>query len=161
MTTEMNRRPGPVSIRSLRRHAGSATGPATDAWRGALPEPQASISQRTGRRRFCGNQTTFFVSRPETRKRRFASECVVVDAVCFEPISASKLPDNRGKYREFRRSWADFTKASALGCNDFNALQCDFPTQPIREFFQPSRETAGSNFRRTGNLGSKRSNGSH
>src|SRR4029453_8046219 len=95
MTTEMNRRPGPVSIRSLRRHAGSATGPATDAWRGALPEPQASISQRTGRRRFCGNQTTFFVSRPETRKRRFASECVVVDAVCFEPISASKLPDNR------------------------------------------------------------------
>jgi hypothetical protein len=47
---------------------------------------------------------------------------------------------------------ADFAKASALGCNDFNALQCDFPTEPIREIFAPSRETAGSNFSRTGNL---------
>jgi hypothetical protein len=31
----------------------------------------------------------------ETRNSRLASNCVVVDAVCFEPISASKLPDNR------------------------------------------------------------------
>ena len=45
---------------------------------------------------------------------------------------------------------ADFAKASAPGCNDFNALQCNFPTEPIREIFAPSGETAGSNFHEQG-----------
>src|SRR5712671_130798 len=30
----------------------------------------------------------------ETRKRRFASDCVVADAVQYEPVSQSKFPDN-------------------------------------------------------------------
>jgi hypothetical protein len=39
----------------------------------------------------------------ETRKRRFALECVVVDAVGIEPVSAVKFPSIREKKREFRK----------------------------------------------------------
>jgi hypothetical protein len=39
----------------------------------------------------------------ETGKHRFASDCVVVDAVRIEPVSAVKFPSIREKNREFRK----------------------------------------------------------
>ena len=38
----------------------------------------------------------------ETGKRRFATDCVVVDAARIEPVSTGKFPANREIYREFR-----------------------------------------------------------
>jgi len=37
----------------------------------------------------------------ETRERRFALECVVVDAVPIEPVSNPRFPDNREICRQF------------------------------------------------------------
>jgi hypothetical protein len=37
----------------------------------------------------------------DTRKSLFVWDCVVADAVAVEPVSASKFPTNREKYREF------------------------------------------------------------
>src|SRR2546430_10748456 len=44
----------------------------------------------------------------ETRKRRFVSECVVVDAVPYELVSAAKFPDIReftGNFLQFTGKW--------------------------------------------------------
>ena len=62
------------------------------------------------------------------------------EAVCCEPISVSKFPDQQGKYREFLRFWApegglrpEYT-LSSLG------FLSKFPTQRNREFFNANRE---------------------
>jgi hypothetical protein len=41
----------------------------------------------------------------ETEKRRFASDCVVVDAAPIEPVSSVEIPRKLGKYWEFRSFW--------------------------------------------------------
>jgi hypothetical protein len=83
----------------------------------------------------------------ETEKRRFASDCVVVDAVRIEPVSTAKFPANRENNREFLRILVfgcDFDTQSARQFNGFqlNSL-CNrtgnFQTR-IREIFSRNRE---------------------
>jgi hypothetical protein len=47
-----------------------------------------------------------------------------------------RIPCKRGKSREFSGERADFMKTGAQSCNNFNALELDFPTKAIREFFR-------------------------
>ena len=74
------------------------------------------------------------------------SECVVEEAVHYEPVSASKFPDIREFNREFRRFWLPFCdfeaewRATATVCNQIPyATNREFQTR-ITENFRLNRE---------------------
>src|SRR5207302_138501 len=70
----------------------------------------------------------------ETGKHRFASDCVVVDAVRCEPVSASNFPDNREINREFAKFSRMRRFPSPIGMY-IQKLPAEFPARLNRELF--------------------------
>jgi len=85
----------------------------------------------------------------ETGKRRFVSDCVVVDAVGCEPASASKFPDNRENNREFCR----IRPSTAIFMSDQRADSMPYSGIPYATEQGIFKRVSGNFFRGTGNLG--------
>ena len=84
----------------------------------------------------------------ETRKRRFASECVVVDAAPIEPVSTGQFPSIREKNREFCKFEGIATTCPRANTRHFRRFSAKFPVRiepgillSNREFFLSNRET--------------------
>jgi hypothetical protein len=84
----------------------------------------------------------------ETRKRRFVSECVVVDAAPIEPVSTGQFPSIREKNREFCKFEGIATTCPRANTRHFRRFSAKFPVRiepgillSNREFFLSNRET--------------------
>jgi hypothetical protein len=73
----------------------------------ALERTPATLAAGSGVQRFARKRRAKCgLSRyVKSNRRKFAAKLLAVDAVCFEPISASKLPDNRENTGNFAEVW--------------------------------------------------------
>jgi catechol 2,3-dioxygenase-like lactoylglutathione lyase family enzyme len=97
--------------------------------------------------RFRQTSTGYALS-SETGKRRFASDCVVVDAAPIEPVSTGQFPSIREKNREFCKFEGIATTCPRANTRHFRRFSAKFPVRiepgillSNREFFLSNRET--------------------